>query len=39
MKKCSVRGVPSPQHEEILDSICRKHGQSESGTLRMAFLQ
>ena len=39
MKKCIVRVVLSPQHKEILDYICRKLGQSESETLRMAFLQ
>ncbi|MCL6579850.1 MAG: ribbon-helix-helix protein, CopG family [Candidatus Bathyarchaeota archaeon] len=39
MKKCIVRVVLSPQHKEILDNICRKLGQSESETLRMAFLQ
>ena len=39
MKKCIVRVVLSPQHKEILDSICRKLGQSESETLRMAFLE
>jgi hypothetical protein len=34
-----VRVVLSPQHKELLDHICEKLGQSESETLRMAFLQ
>jgi hypothetical protein len=29
----------SPQHKEILDNICSKLGQSESETLRVAFLE
>jgi hypothetical protein len=29
----------SLQHKEALDQICEKLGQSESETLRMAFLQ
>jgi len=29
----------SPQHKEILDNICVKLGQSESETLRIAFLE
>jgi len=39
MKKCIVRVVLSPQHKEILDYICRKLGQSESGTLCISFLK
>ena len=39
MKKCIVKVVLSPQHKEKLDYICRKLGQSESGTLRIAFLE
>jgi len=39
MKKCIARVVLSPQHKEILDNICRRRGQSESETLRMAFLK
>ncbi|MGC8896169.1 MAG: ribbon-helix-helix protein, CopG family [Candidatus Bathyarchaeia archaeon] len=31
--------VLSPQHKELLDKICLKLGQSESETLRIAFLQ
>jgi hypothetical protein len=38
-RKSIVRVVLSPQHKEILDVICLKLGQSESETLRMAFLQ
>jgi hypothetical protein len=38
-RKSIVRVVLSPQHKEILDNICRKLGQSESETLRMAFLE
>lgn len=34
-----VRVVLSPQHKEILDNICVKLGQSESETLRVAFLE
>lgn len=34
-----VRVVLSPQHKEILDDICAKVGQSESETLRIAFLE
>jgi hypothetical protein len=34
-----ARVVLSPQHKELLDHICEKLGQSESETLRMAFLQ
>ena len=29
----------SPQHKEILDSICSKLGQSESETMRIVFLE
>jgi hypothetical protein len=35
----TARVVLSPQHKEILDSICIKLGQSESETLRIAFLE
>ena len=38
-KKHIVRVVLSPQHKELLDRICEKLGQSESETMRMAFLQ
>ena len=38
-QKQIVRVVLSPQHKELLDKICEKLGQSESETLRMAFLQ
>jgi hypothetical protein len=38
-RKHIVRVVLSPQHKELLDQICEKLGQSESETLRMAFLQ
>jgi hypothetical protein len=38
-RRAIVRVVLSPQHKEILDTICHKLGQSESETLRMAFLQ
>jgi hypothetical protein len=38
-RKSIVRVVLSPQHKETLDIICRRLGQSESETLRMAFLQ
>jgi hypothetical protein len=38
-RKSIVRVVLSPQQKEILDAICRKLGQSESETLRVAFLQ
>ncbi|MEM3551382.1 MAG: ribbon-helix-helix protein, CopG family [Candidatus Bathyarchaeia archaeon] len=38
-KKYIVRVVLSPQHKELLDRICQKLGQSESETLRIAFLQ
>jgi hypothetical protein len=34
----TARVVLSPQHKEILDSICIKLGQSESETLRVVFL-
>jgi hypothetical protein len=37
-KKHIVRVVLSPQHKELLDRICQKLGQSESETLRKAFL-
>jgi len=37
-KKSVVKVVLSPQHKEILDNICMKLGQSESETLRIAFL-
>jgi hypothetical protein len=38
-RKYIVRVVLSPQHKEILDNICVKLGQSESETLRVAFLE
>jgi hypothetical protein len=38
-RKSIGRVVLSSQYKEILDNICRKLGQSESETLRMAFLQ
>jgi hypothetical protein len=38
-KKHIVRVVLSPQHKELLDRICHRLGQSESETLRIAFLQ
>ena len=38
-RKQIVRVVLSPQHKEILDNICMKLGQSESETLRIAFLE
>ena len=37
-RKHIVRVVLSPQQKEILDNICSKLGQSESETLRKAFL-
>ena len=38
-RKHIVRVVLSPQHKEMLDNICSKLGQSESETLRVAFLE
>jgi hypothetical protein len=38
-RKHIVRVVLSPQHKELLDRICHKLGQSESETMRIAFLQ
>jgi len=38
-KKYIVRVVLSSQHKELLDRICERLGQSESETLRIAFLQ
>jgi hypothetical protein len=38
-KKLVVRVVLSPQYKELLDKICVKLGQSESETLRIAFLE
>jgi hypothetical protein len=38
-RKIIVRVVLSPQHREILVTICNKLGQSESETMRIAFLQ
>jgi hypothetical protein len=38
-KKHIVRVVLSPQHKELLDKICLKLGQSESETMRVAFLE
>jgi hypothetical protein len=37
-RKHVVRVVLSPQHKEMLENICVKLGQSESETLRVAFL-
>ena len=37
-KKHIVRVVLSPQQKELLERICQKLGQSESETLRKAFL-
>lgn len=34
-----VKVVLSPQHKEILDTICVKLGQSQSDMLRLAFLE
>jgi hypothetical protein len=38
-KKHIVRVVLSRQQKELLDRICFKLGQSESETMRVAFLQ
>jgi len=38
-KKHIVRVVLSRQHKELLDRICEKLGQSESETMRIAFLR
>jgi hypothetical protein len=38
-KKHIVRVVLSKQQKELLDKICFKLGQSESETMRVAFLQ
>jgi len=38
-RKKIVRVVLSPQHKEILESISVKLGQSESETMRVAFLE
>jgi hypothetical protein len=38
-KKQIVRVLLSPQHKQLLDKICVKLGQSESETLRMAFIE
>lgn len=38
-RKNIVRVVLSPQHKEILGNICTKLGQSESETMRIAFLE
>jgi hypothetical protein len=38
-KKHIVRVVLSKQQKELLDRICQKLGQSESETLRIAFLE
>jgi hypothetical protein len=38
-KKHIVRVVLSKQQKELLDRICFKLGQSESETMRVAFLQ
>jgi hypothetical protein len=38
-KKHIVRVVLSKQQKELLDKICYKLGQSESETMRIAFLE
>jgi hypothetical protein len=38
-RKQIVRVVLSSQHKELLDQICETLGQSESETLRIAFLE
>jgi len=38
-KRYVVKVLLSPQHKQLLDKICVKLGQSESETLRMAFMQ
>jgi hypothetical protein len=38
-KRYVVKVLLSPQHKQLLDKICAKLGQSESETLRMAFMQ
>jgi hypothetical protein len=38
-RKSIVKVVLSPQRKEILDYICWKLGQSESETLRIAFIE
>jgi len=38
-KKHIIRVVLSKQQKELLDRICFKLGQSESETMRAAFLQ
>jgi len=38
-RKHIVRVVLSKQQKELLDRICQKLGQSESETLRIAFLE
>jgi hypothetical protein len=38
-KRYVVRVLLSPQHKQLLDKICVKLGQSESETLRMAFIE
>jgi len=38
-RKHIVKVVLSLEQKEILDNICRKMGQSESETLRIAFLE
>jgi len=38
-KRYIVRVLLSPQHKQLLDKICVKLGQSESETLRMAFIE
>ncbi|MGQ9691201.1 MAG: hypothetical protein ACUVQY_08075 [Thermoproteota archaeon] len=37
-KKCVIKVVLSPQHKELLDKICQALGQSESETMRKAFV-
>ncbi len=38
-RKNIVGAVLSPQEKEILDTVCAKLGQSESETLRIAFIE
>jgi hypothetical protein len=38
-KRYVVKVLLSPQHKQLLDKICVKLGQSESETLRIAFIQ
>jgi hypothetical protein len=38
-KRYVVKVLLSPEHKQLLDKICVKLGQSESETLRIAFIQ